>query len=412
MLLRSKWIWILILLPAMLAVGIFAGIVIDRGILLAFAPPAAIPTDAADDFKLMAEAWNMIDSVYVDRMALESRGRTYGAISGMVAGLGDTGHSRFLDPDMVEAQRLVIEGAFEGIGAYVEMRDGLVVIVAPIDGSPAQVAGLQSGDAIIEVDGTSVAGLPLDEVVGRILGPAGTQVVLGILDPATGTTTEVSITRASVRIHDVTWERLPGTSVALVRISRFSNGVTEDLAQALDLIRSDEITGIMLDLRNNPGGLLEEAIGVASQFLSEGNVLLQRDADGTSTPVPVEPGGSALDIRLVVLINEGSASASEIVAGALQDAERATIVGVTSVGTGTVLQQFPLSDGSALLLAVREWLTPSGRVIWRAGLEPDEIVELATDERPILPLVAREMSAEELRSAGDTQLLRALELLQ
>jgi len=411
MLLRWKWILVLMLLPAMLTLGVLAGIAIDREFLLAFAPPEGIPADAADDFRLIAEAWNTIESVYVDREALQPPGRTYGAITGMVAGLGDTGHSRFLDPDMVEAQRLVTEGAFEGIGAYVEMRGGLVVIVAPIDGSPAQAAGLRPGDAIIEVDGTSVAGLPLDEVVARILGPAGTEVALKTLDPVTGATNEVSIIRASVRIHDVTWERLPGTSIALVRISRFSNGVTGDLVEALELIIREELTGIVLDLRNNPGGLLGEAVGVTSQFVSEGNVLLQRDADGTTTPVPVEAGAIAPDTPLVVLINEGSASASEIVAGALQDNERAVIVGRRSFGTGTVLQEFPLSDGSALLLAVREWLTPAGREIWKVGLEPDEITDLPVDVRPVLPLDAREMTAEDLDLAGDAQLLRAIELL-
>ena len=409
-----RWMWIgfMVLLPVTLATGIAAGITIDRQVLLAFVPPEGVPSEAADDFKLMAEAWNTIDSVYVDREALAPPGRTYGAISGMVAGLGDIGHSRFLDPDMVQAQELITQGEFEGIGAYVEMRAGLVVIVAPIDQSPAQAAGLRAGDIIIEVDGESVADLPLDEVVARILGPAGTEVTLTILDPATSVASEVAIVRASVKIHDVTWARLPGTSVALVRITRFSNGVTEDLLQAVEKIQGSGMTGVVLDLRNNPGGLLGEAVGVASQFLTGGNVLLERDADDALTPVPVEPDGLAPDIPLVVLINGGSASASEIVAGALQDAERARVVGERTFGTGTVLQEFPLSDGSALLLAVREWLTPSGRVIWRQGLAPDFVVELPIDAAPLLPAELSSMTAEDLSEISDEQLLRALELLE
>jgi carboxyl-terminal processing protease len=409
-----RWVWIglLALLPATLAMGIAVGIWVDREFLLTFVPPEGVPPDAVDDFELMAEAWNTIDEVYVDREALETPNRTYGAISGMVDGLGDTGHSRFLDPEMVKAQRLVTEGEFEGIGAYVEMREGLVVIVAPIDGSPAQAAGLKAGDVIIEVDGRSVAGLPLDQVVGWILGPAGTRVSLTILDPVTGLAREVEIERASVRIHDVTWERLPGSSVGLVRIARFSNGVTDDLLQALANMRQVDISGIVLDLRNNPGGLLGEAVGVTSQFVEEGNVLLERDASGTVTPVPVEPGGVALDIPVVVLINGGSASGSEIVAGALQDAERATLLGEGTFGTGTVLQEFPLSDGSALLLAIKEWLTPAGRVIWREGLEPDMVVDSPLNRPPVLPDVVREMTPDELRGSGDEQLLRALDLLE
>jgi carboxyl-terminal processing protease len=412
MLLRSRCVWVLVLLPAVLVAGVLAGIAIDREFLLALEPPEGIPAEARDEFRLIAEAWNTIDRVYVDRDALEPPGRTYGAISGMVAGLGDVGHSRFLDPEMVEAQRLVTEGAFEGIGAYVEVREGMVVIVSPIDGSPAQAAGLVPGDVIMEVDGAPVAGLGLDEVVSRILGPAGTEVTLTILDPSDGSTSEVRLTRASIRIRDVSWARLAGTSIALVRISRFSNGVTDDLVDALEAVAAQELTGIVLDLRNNPGGLLSEAIGTTSQFLSDGDVLLQRDADGTTTPVPVEAGGRALDTALVVLINQGSASASEIVAGALQDAERAPIVGVRSFGTGTVLQEFPLSDGSSLLLAVREWLTPAGRVIWRLGVDPDVTVELADDATPVLPQVAGDLTASELRQVGDSQLLHAIDLLE
>jgi carboxyl-terminal processing protease len=200
--------------------------------------------------------------------------------------------------------------------------------------------------------------------------------------------------------------------VALVRVSRFSNGVTADLADGLRAATDAGSTGVVLDLRNNPGGLLEEAVGTASLFLSGGNVLLQRDADGISTPVPVEQNAFTTDIPLVVLINQGSASASEIVAGALQDAERAPLVGVTTFGTGTVLQEFPLSDGSAVLLAVREWLTPAGRVIWRHGLEPDEVVQLSDSGQQLLPESIREMSAAEFRQSQDAQLLRAIELLR
>ena len=221
-----------------------------------------------------------------------------------------------------------------------------------MDGSPAQKAGLRPSDIILKVDGESVAGLPLDQVVSRILGPAGTSVVLTIMDPDTGRTRDVTIVRAHIKIQNVTWQRLPGTTVAHVRIAAFSQGVTEDLRGALE------------------------------------------------------------DIPLVVLINGGTASAAEIVAGALQDAQRATLVGETTFGTGTVLNEFRLSDGSALLLATEEWLTPGGRVIWHQGISPDKMVSLSSGVAPLLPEAEREMTAAQLQASEDAQLLQALELLK
>jgi carboxyl-terminal processing protease len=171
------------------------------------------------------------------------------------------------------------------------------------------------------------------------------------------------------------------------------------------------MTGIILDLRNNPGGLLGEAVSVASQFLKNGNVLLEKDAQGKTTPVAVQPHGPVTDLPMVVLINGGTANAAEILAGALQDAHRATVLGETTFGTGTVLTEFRLSDGSALLLATEEWLTPAGRVIWHHGISPDVITALPRDAIPLLPEPERGMTAAQLRASGDVQLLRALDLL-
>jgi carboxyl-terminal processing protease len=248
-------------------------------------------------------------------------------------------------------------------------------------------------------------------VIGRILGPAGTQVTLTVLTPDTGLTRDVTLTRAHITLHNVVWQRLPGTNVAHLRIVAFSKGVTDDLKQALTEIQQQGLTGIVLDLRNDPGGLLDEAVGVASQFLGSGNVLLEKDAQGKVTEVPVQKGGLALDTPLIVLVNEGTASAAEIVSGALQDAGRATLVGETTFGTGTVLNQFGLSDGSALLLATEEWLTPNGRLIWHQGIAPDEAVALPTGTAPVLPEAEAGMTPEQLQASGDAQLLRALELL-
>jgi carboxyl-terminal processing protease len=402
---------ILSIFLVVLMLGLGGGILLDRAVLSAVAPPGGVPADAQSDFQLMGEAWDTIHQDYVDRTALDAQQLTYGAIGGMVDALGDTGHSRLLTPQMVQQQHNALQGEYEGIGAYMEVKDGHIVISAPMDGSPAQRAGLRPGDVILKVDGQNVADMRLDEVVGRILGPAGTQVTLTFLESKTGNMRDVTLERAKITVDNVTWQRLPGTTVARVRISAFSKGVTQDLKDALAEVQSQGMTGLILDLRSNPGGLLDEAVGVASQFLDGGDVLLVKDAQGKTSAVPVQSGGVAVDISMVVLIDQGTASSAEIVTGALQDAGRATVIGETTFGTGTVLQEFPLSDGSVLLLATQEWLTPKGRVIWHQGLEPDVTVALPSDAEPLLPLTERGLTAEELQDSSDAQLLRALDLL-
>jgi carboxyl-terminal processing protease len=400
------------LIPLLVIVPL-AGLVLLYLLQTHVAPLDSVPESASDDFQLMAEAWHTIEDRYVDQTAVSDTTLTYGAISGMVDALGDTGHSRFLSPQMVAEQHNFNEGQFEGIGAYVEMRDGYTVIVSPIDNSPAQAAGLQPGDIIAAVDGEDVTGMPLHEVVQRVLGPAGTQVTLTIIDPDTGEAREVTLERAKVELQNVTWQQLPGTNLAHVRITSFRQGVSQDLQQALTEIQAQALTGVVLDLRNNPGGLLNEAIGVASQFLGEGqNVLLRQNAQGEVKAETAESGGVAPSIPLVVLINQGSASASEIVAGAFQDNDRATLLGETTFGTGTVLNEFDLSDGSALLLATEQWLTPDGRLIWHQGIAPDQEVALAINSQLLLPETERHLTAEQLQASEDTQLLQAITLLQ
>jgi carboxyl-terminal processing protease len=207
------------------------------------------------------------------------------------------------------------------------------------------------------------------------------------------------------------WRLLPGTSVAHLRIVTFSKGVTKELRKDLSTIQKNRGTGLILDLRNNPGGLYEEAVSSASQFLQSGNVLLEKNALGKIEAVPVRPGGIATTTPLVVLINGGTSSGAEIVAGALKDAHRAKLVGEKTFGTGTVLEAFPLSDGSALMLAIEEWLTPGGHEIWHRGIPPDIVVSLPPEVTPLLPTTESELTAEKLQESGDVQLLRALDLL-
>ncbi len=392
--------------------GIVIGVVVDRQILAGVVPPGRIPVAAAPDFRLMAEAWNLIDEHYVDRAAIKPTKMTYAAIGGMVDALGDTGHSTFLSPEMVKEARDAVLGHFAGIGAEVRMRNRHVVIVAPLDGSPAQKAGLRPGDIIFKVAGKDVAGESLEQVVRKIRGPAGTTVVLSLRAPKTGKTRNVSIVRAVIKLHSVTWHMLPGTRVADVRIASFSEGTSRALGKALAQVRAHGAAGLILDLRNNPGGLLSQAIGVASRFLDGGNVLLEKNVNGRVRRVPVLGDVRKTRLPMVVLINPGTASASEIVAGALKDAARARLVGEKTFGTGTVLQEFPLSNGAALMLAVEEWLTPDGHTIWHRGIEPQKVVSLPPDVLPLRPQDEKRLTAAEFRKTKDKQMIEALRTVE
>lgn len=406
-----RWVLGAIIILLVLGTGLVGGVILDRQVLTAFVPLSDIPPKATSDFQLIAQAWNTIQKFYVDRAEVKPLTMTYGAIGGMVDALGDTGHSRFLSPEMLKMETEFVRAKFQGIGAELQMKKGHVVIVAPLDGSPAQKADLLPGDIILRVNEENIMGLPLDQVVAKIAGPAGTSVTLTILDPKTGRTRTVTLKRAVFSLRSVTWRRLPGTFLADLRISGFSEGTTKELRQALIAIKSEKAKGIVLDLRNNPGGLLIDAVSTASQFLTKGNVLLEKNAQGKIAQVPVQPKGLAPHIPMVVLVNGGTASAAEIVSGALQDAHRAVLVGETTFGTGTVLKEFPLSGGSALLLAVEEWLTPDGHTIWHKGITPNIVVSLPSQAIPIFPDALGGMTPAQLQASGDTQLLRAMNLL-
>ena len=388
-----------------LIVGLIGGMAVDRIAAAQLAP------DGRVNLQLLTQANGIIDRFYVDRAAEKGPALTYGAISGMVDALGDTEHSRFLSPGMVQAMDDMEKNQFEGIGAEVQAKDGHTVIVAPLDGSPAQRAGLKPGDIIVQVNGQVVDGQPLEQVVEKVSGPAGTPVTLTMLTPSTGQSREVMITREKFQMHNVTWGMVPGTKIAQLRIAGFERGVAAEVRNALMEIQKQQPSGIVLDLRNNPGGILDEAVDSASEFLKGGNVLLEKNAQGEQKPIPVKAGGQATEIPLVVLINEGTASGAEIVAGAIRDAHRGSLIGQTTFGTGTVLSEFKLADGSALLLAIEEWLTPAGDVIWHKGIAPNTALALPQGVQPVFPEAEHSMSPEKLQKSGDAQLLKALQLL-
>jgi carboxyl-terminal processing protease len=235
--------------------------------------------------------------------------------------------------------------------------------------------------------------------------------VLRVRAGAEGPERELRIVRADVHIEPVSWAVVPGGATAVVRLEQFSSGAGPKLRAALAELRAAGADRLILDLRGNPGGFVNEAVAVASEFLASGTAYIERNAAGVEKATAVAPGGTAVDIPLVVLVDEGTASAAEIVAGAVQDAGRAKVVGQKTFGTGTVLGEFALSDGSALRIGTVEWLTPKGRVIWHEGIAPDVVVERPPEIAPVVPDDLRSMSAAEFAELTDPQLKKAIELV-
>jgi carboxyl-terminal processing protease len=376
------------------------------------AGPGAEATFPPPDFDMIREAWDLLHEQYVGADTLDDRALIHGAIDGMTEAVGDTGHTGFLTPEERAARTDALSGSYVGIGVQVDTDEtGLPLVVGVFRESPAAEAGLAPGDVILEVDGRSTAGVDLDEVVGWVRGEEGTEVTLAIRSGVDGPQRAVTLTRADVQLDPVSSVVIPGTTIGLLRLEQFQSGSGEQLTTALRDLREAGADRLILDLRGNPGGYVNEAVTIASQFLESGTVYIERDAQGTETPHPVTEGGAWTDLPLVVLIDGASASSSEIVSGAIQDAGRATLVGVQTFGTGTVLGEFPLRDGSALRIGTVEWLTPDGRRIWHEGITPDVAVERAADLFPTVPGDLEELAPGEVAGAVDPQLERAIEIV-
>jgi carboxyl-terminal processing protease len=374
-------------------------------------PGATVPPFAPANIGLLWEAIKLTQEQFVRRSQIDPNDLTYGAIDGLMRALGDPGHTVFLTPDEVKSENDSLRGTIIGIGVFLGIEAGTPIIVSVVDRSPADRAGLQSGDRIIAIDGEDAAALTQEAISTLIRGPENSVVRLTVVHPGTNVPVDVSVRRQRIEIPAVTWAMLPGTRIADLRIVQFSADCGEEFSQALRAARQSGATGIVIDLRNNPGGYVGEAVEVASTLLRSGTVFIRRTASGEQIAVQVRRDAIAPDLPVVALIDYGSASSSEILAGALQDNDRARLVGIRTYGTGTVLNTFGLPDGSALRLAVEEWLTPKGRFIFPSGIAPDERVGLDPLVQPLEPGQIRDMSASELRASGDEQLLRALAIL-
>lgn len=331
-------------------------------------------------------AYRIVRDRYVRPEQTDPTKLVHDAIRGMVEGLGDTGHSRFLSQEQLQRERQSLSGRFVGIGVEMGERDGRPVVVTAFPGSPAAEAGVRAGDRFLRIDNEDVSALPLEELRPKLRGAAGSSLRVTMLRPDT-TTFEATLRREELRLPFVTYAPLENSTVWHIYISSFGEDVSKQLDQALAAAKAGGATGIVLDLRDDPGGLLDEAVKVVSRFVPSGVVLIERDRSGTSTPVMVKEGVQTTDLPLTLLINSGSASAAEVTAAALLYHNRATAVGATTFGTATVLQTFGLPDGSALLLGVREWLTPAGEPLRGRGVTPTEPLPLPRDVRPLIPRV-------------------------
>jgi carboxyl-terminal processing protease len=340
--------------------------------------PVSLNSDSElpPEFDILTEAWKQLSEDYVDKSKLDPKMLSEGAVRGMMQSLDP--YSSYADPESHELEMSTLEGKFEGIGAVISIKDKQLTVVSPIAGSPADKAGIKAGDKILEIDGQLSSKFSLIEATLKIRGPKGTSVKLLVFHEGESEPVEVQIVRDEITEQSVSLEM--GDDIAYIKITQFLKSTGGDLEDVLKEAIDKGAKGVVLDLRNNPGGLLDAATEVTSQFLAQGLVAKVVDSEGNGSMVPVKRGGIATHLQLIVLVNGGSASASEIVAGALQDYGRAKLAGSQTFGKGSVQIVRELSDGSALHITAYRWLTPHGRPIDGVGLTPDFVLELENDE--------------------------------
>lgn len=359
-------------------------------------PPQATstPPELEDLFDPFWQSWDLVHDLYIDQ-PVDDELMMQGAIRGMMDSLGDQ-HSSYMDPDQFRQSNMEIDGEYEGIGAWVDTTGEYLTIVSPMPGSPAEKAGLEPGDQIIAIDGEDMTGIDGSLVIRKVLGPAGTSLTLTIFREGEPEPFDVTLERARIVLPIVEYEMLDG-NLAYIRLFSFSENATQELQTAINDLMEQQPDGMIFDLRNNPGGVRDVAVEIASQFVGDGVIMYQEYGDGSRDTFDAVEGGLATDIPLVVLINEGSASGSEIVAGAIQDYDRGTVVGMVSFGKGSVQNWVPLDNEQGLVrVTVARWLTPNGRTIHELGVEPDIIIEL---------------SEEDFLNDLDPQLAKAIEIL-
>lgn len=384
---------LLIVLMVAVAVGCRARSAVQPEAMSTAAPPISIivPQDAPAEMRALWEIYSILLNEHADRAKLDPKELSEGAIQGLLKTLNDP-HTSYIPPEDYQLEQEDIRGTFEGIGAEVTMRGGRLII-SPLPEGPAEQAGLKAGDAILEVNSEPTEGWSIRQAVLKIRGPKGSKVHLKVLHLGAAEPVEVDIVRDTIPLKSVFWNMMKD-NIAYLRIRIFYGNTDDAVRQALREIRAKGASGIVLDLRDNPGGLLETTVNVTSEFIREGVVLSEVDGKGQQKEWRVRGGGLAVNLPLVVLVNSFSASGSEVLAGALQDYGRARLVGVKTFGKGSVNLFRRLSNGGGLYYSTAYWYTPNGRLIHQTGLEPDVEVKAIPGEQ------------------GDTQLVRAVEVLK
>lgn len=355
------------------------------------------PSNQKVDFSLMWQVLDIIPQKYIDKSAIDTQKLLYGAISGMVRSLGDP-YTAFLDPKQNEAIKSELSGVYEGVGIQIGFnKDKRLVIIAPLSGTPAQGAGFRPKDLILKIDGRDTFDLTLPEAVDLIRGPAGTKVKLVLQHEGEDKPYEKEIARAKITVKSVelAFEQKDSQKIAIVKVSRFGDTTDSEWDDAVRRIKSENASAVVVDMRNNPGGLLSSSVHLASEFTG-GVIVKQQDSIGRVESLSSDHAGNLLKIPIVVLVNDGSASAAEIFSGAIQDHGRGKIVGGKTFGKGTVQEPVELLGGSGLHVTVAKWLTPDGHSIHGVGITPD--IEIAT--------------SSEADSKTDPVLAKALEILK
>lgn len=360
-----------------------------------------------EQLRLFTEVLSIVQNQYVDEVA--PKDLIYSAIKGTLRGLDP--HSSFLDPDSYREMQVETSGSFGGLGIEITLRDDVLTVVAPIEGTPAHRAGLHSGDRIVKIDGLITKDMQLSDAVKRMRGKPGTKVTISVVREGWTEPKDFDITREQIRVQSVRTHDL-GDSVAYIRLRQFQEQTSHDIEQALDKFAKSGMKALVLDLRNNPGGLLTAAVEVTEKFVADGKLVVYTEGRVRNQNMRFSAHAKKAysEIPMVVLVNQGSASASEIVAGALQDYGRAVLVGTQTFGKGSVQTIIPLSDGSGLRLTTAKYFTPKGRSIHGKGITPDIVVELPKpppDQKPTPPPLD---PMEDLKK--DVQLQRALDALK
>ena len=395
-----------VLLVSVFSGGFAAGYLVKDNLPADFLAEPSAPTPAPETidatpseleilFAPFWESWQIVHDSYVDQ-PVDDLLLMQGAISGMLNSLGDQ-HTSYMDPDTYTQANSSIEGSYDGIGAWVDTTGDYLAIVSPMPGSPAEEVGLKPGDLVIAIDGEDMTGIDGDLVIRKVLGEAGTVVELTILREGEPEPLKFQVTRAHITIPSVEGEMLEN-NIGYIHIFTFSTNTTPELRSTLEELLDQGAEGFVVDFRNNGGGLLSTAIEVASEFIPAGNVVLyEQYGDGSRDTHETIRGGLATDMPIILLINEGSASASEVVAGAIQDLERGQLVGVVSYVKGSVQNWIPLNnEQGAVRVTIAKWLTPNERTIHKIGLTPDVEVEI---------------TEEDFEAERDPQLDKAVELL-